>query len=423
MPTYTTEYSPQGMDGLETRYHRGFADPVGYYLITPVQTRYTWQNIKTSTDNPKWKEQVRRSENATTHFVRETQKYYHVNGSGETLYVNAAGKHHLRAFTGQPQGFPTGPLSDPFLLDASWVDLRARENFLKHYRERRTAFQGGVFLGELMETVRMLKRPVSALRNGIDDYYAVVKKRLKWSKRQQWRLRRHSVKIRNKRIIQDTWLEFAYGWKPLVGDAEDAIKLLSASDEKYKQYCTGEQINNLTATFVDRQHAVPSGFRMNYTVKQTGYSKCKYKGAACATITPPTFSEQMGLSWSNVLPTVWELIPYSFLVDYFTNVGKIIEGVSTGQVNLAWGCKTIDKIYESEISRSSWDEAIAELFKPSGTVSYSGYATIAGKVQSRRYDVRDPVSSVSIGIGDFYFKTPGSNLKWLNIAALARLKR
>lgn len=41
-----------------------------------------------------------------------------------------------------------------------------------------------------------------------------------------------------------------------------------------------------------------------------------------------TWSDQFGLSMHNVLPTLWEWIPYSFVVDWFVNVGDFVRAVT-----------------------------------------------------------------------------------------------
>jgi hypothetical protein len=146
----------------------------------------------------------------------------------------------------------------------------------------------------------------------------------------------------------------------------------------------------------------------------------RYRGAVVAENSPPSFPEQLGLSWSNLLPTVWELIPYSFLVDYFTNVGSVIDGISTGVVSLAWGCRS--EVRES-LSRISTELARVSLDTNPGQGRWSGNVHGAGLIGQNRYVNRQSVNVISLGIGDFQFKLPGVSTKWLNIGALADLRR
>jgi len=143
-------------------------------------------------------------------------------------------------------------------------------------------------------------------------------------------------------------------------------------------------------------------------------------GAADASNSPPGFPEQLGLSWSNVLPTAWELIPFSFLVDYFTNVGAVIEGVGTGTVGLAWGCKT-QKQESKTVIQAVIDSAAHNAIIGKGR--WSGHVSGSGEVATYSIVNRTPVNTISAGFGDFVFKVPGAtSLKWLNIAALFTLR-
>jgi hypothetical protein len=256
----------------------------------------------------------------------------------------------------------------------------------------------------------MIRRPAQALREGINRYYSTVKKRLKRSKNKH-------------RTVRDTWLEYNYGWAPLVSDIEDIAKLATLDPFRVSKPIRGLGGSAWNAESGEVNRAPNSiGGPLFWTARYRTVNQVsiQYLGAVCAENTPPSFPEQLGLSWSNVLPTIWELIPYSFLVDYFTNVGKVIEGISTGPIWLAWGCKT---------TRLDSKATYETLFRPDittagyGSTKWSGYVSGHGTT-GRYFEMRrEAIEKVSVGITDFTFKLPGSNTKWLNIAALARLRR
>lgn len=64
----------------------------------------------------------------------------------------------------------------------------------------------------------------------------------------------------------------------------------------------------------------------------------------------PRIQSLFGFSQMDVLPTVWELIPWSFLADYFSNIGNVLAAWSFDQASLEWvnkGSKTIaQNIYQ-----------------------------------------------------------------------------
>lgn len=413
MTVKTKNYS---VNAQEWRLHKDYGSPtitVTGPLPNDSGTRQ-WSVIRTGVDNPKWRSMVRDAQNATTDYTVVGREYNTLKAFGQVHYFDNFGRTYVAGFRGHPTSFSWLFQGDPSTLISTSADLLARQRFISKYRSRRTAFQGGVFLGELLETVRLIKRPASALREGIDDYYRAVKKRLRKSKPRN-----------RKRIIQDSWLEFSFGWKPLIHDVQDACALATAEPFAVNETIKGGAKDVVSSVHTQSSYTIPIGCRVGYTVVNERFCIVVYKGAIRAVNSPVPFPEQLGLSWSNLAPTVWELIPYSFLVDYFTNIGKVIEGVSTGTISLAWGCRNEIKKEAAEIIDRGFDFNFAATtpLKPFGTVRLDGYGSIAGPYCSRTNYSRAKIDSVSVGIGDASFKLPGSNTRWLNIAALAKLRR
>jgi hypothetical protein len=125
-------------------------------------------------------------------------------------------------------------------------------------------------------------------------------------------------------------------------------------------------------------------------------------------------SRLLGFDPSSFLPTVWELIPYSFLIDYFTNIGDVIEGWSQLGINLAWCNRTTKKslvVKSSSFSNKLISKQLTGLnyeavsFEPSlGVVEKS----VVSRAQFN--GVRNP---------GLIFRMPSfGSQKWLNIAAL-----
>lgn len=313
----------------------------------------------------------------------------------------------------QSTGFGTlpyqGTADSPASFSEVEADRLARQRFIGNYRQMRTGFQTGVFLGELAESVRMLANPARALRNGVDSYYRDVKKRLK----------REKNRNKRRKIPADTWLEYSFGWAPLVNDAKAAAELLTKDPMGEYQYISGRDSQKWTSNPDNSSHY--QFYLCHFRVRSRSQNEVsiRYQGAAGAENNPPAFPEVMGLSWSNVLPTVWELIPYSFLIDYFSNVGKVIEGASTGRVFLSWGCKTIRKT--AELHCEAYTLASENLGFPKEKWRYT--ATSSGTQSSFKNIARHKVNAVDYGLADTTFKLPGTGLKWLNIAALADMRR
>lgn len=404
-------------DSATYRFNTRRSDNGAVTLSVTSSQKITTGGQRSGSELPSWRKIIRSGGNATTNF---SASEYVLTPVPVTAYCIFQGGKPTPAhpevninYWGDDSAVLLPGTGSVNSADFDRAETLARELFLKKYRQSRTAFQTGVFLGELRQTVQMIKSPVRALREGLNGYHRTVKKRLRGNRRPS----------SARRIIGETWLEYAFGWRPLIRDAADAMRLACAQPAQYLVpiAATGSSSYNLEP---ERKFCLGTGANYPYwyqIYQQSNSVTVRYKGAAAATMGAPTFKEQLGLSWSNVLPTVWELIPYSFLIDYFTNVGEIIAGISTGSVNLAWGCRT-QRVLRSVKMQTQYDRK--GLTTSLGHSFHSGSVNGAGDIGHRKEITRTRVLSVSFGLSDLRFQVPGAtSLKWLNLAALASLRK
>jgi hypothetical protein len=133
--------------------------------------------------------------------------------------------------------------------------------------------------------------------------------------------------------------------------------------------------------------------------------------------------ENWGFSPDNFVPTIYNLIPWSFLVDYFSNIGDVIDAMSIRNVGLAWGCKTTRQQVDWRIDYAQ-PVAVAtdpNFFKDIRVETF----TRKDPVSKATVFSRERISDVTVGVTDISFRIPGVDnpRKWLNIAALASLRR
>jgi hypothetical protein len=374
----------------------------------------TWQNGKTGYLLPNYRQIIADGRNATTAFSGFETKRMPVELTATCTLKGP--KNNLAFYTDNlfqtytdDQGLAAP--TDPSVVGGTDVDIVAREQFLSKYRSARTAFQGGMFLGELMETVRMIKSPAQALRREVAKQRDAAKKQYR-----RFRNPKHAVKA-----VADSWLEFAYGARPFVRDVQSAVSLADASPTRWREEIKGYSSMTFRQEPLRIQRTCPQFTYPYYEmfVKREVEESMRYMGAVDANRSPqPSYAEQMGLSWSNVLPTAWELIPYSFLIDYFTNIGKVISGISEGQVGLAWGCRTWRKSCTSTVIGAG---AMNDFMKDSFGPNYDFFATVngSGKAGHNKVFTREGISEIGISSADIRFKLPNSGTQWLNLAALA----
>jgi hypothetical protein len=133
-------------------------------------------------------------------------------------------------------------------------------------------------------------------------------------------------------------------------------------------------------------------------------------------------TEEMGVRARDFLPAVWEAIPYSFLIDYFTNIGDIIEAVSFPLTGIAWGSITFRNHSIRSVERVAVDpDALGVVFPQDGSNKVFSFKPFF--VEWDRKYVDRAVWNGSY-IPSFRFEIPGTKnwKKYFNIAALARLR-
>jgi hypothetical protein len=114
------------------------------------------------------------------------------------------------------------------------------------------------------------------------------------------------------------WLEGRYGWRTLwydMNSVNDAIRHLERSGDFYRKVAGQSESFDETQEFdhtllnAEMKNVINSTFHVNY------------RGFAVSKIVPPAFG-------GDILDTAWELIPWSFVVDWFVDIGFKISYIS-----------------------------------------------------------------------------------------------
>lgn len=114
------------------------------------------------------------------------------------------------------------------------------------------------------------------------------------------------------------FLEMHFGWIPIVNDIDSAINFLS------NQQVAGT-VRGSCSTVIPWRYTRTAGslnnplyFRGEHSTKVIAKVQCDYK------VTNPNLYLANRLGFINIASVVWEVIPFSFLVDWFTNVGQFV---------------------------------------------------------------------------------------------------
>nr|UUW21433.1 MAG: maturation protein [Hangzhou fiers-like virus 1] len=134
------------------------------------------------------------------------------------------------------------------------------------------------------------------------------------------------------------WLEYQYGWKPLVSDCYDIYNKLQSVVER-PLYIYGNTWSPVTN---DRDYNSGS---FKVIQKEEGGVRVKL----CASIRN-SFARDMN-SWGliNPLSIAWELVPFSFVVDWGIPIGNTLSSLTaTAGLDFVWG-------FESTLKKSRWN--------------------------------------------------------------------
>lgn len=288
------------------------------------------------------------------------------------------------------------------------ADNQARTRFYSSLSNSQSIFKGMVFAGELKETLHAIRHPAQALRNGVGKYLTHIK-----------RYGRLLPKHRRPRFVRDTWLEYSFGWKPLISDIDSAI------DEFYHSQWVRPIFTMVKGSAESVDKVVDSeggkslgyGFWISWYNVLTRSASVKYYGTLRSVGNGISNNHLGGFAPWEFVPTIWELIPYSFLVDYFTNIGNIISSWSYRFIGCDWAARgTRAKVVSST-------EAVkffyyADYYDPSLYTHWMSGDPGTFAV-SRSHVVREP--SVFVPLPEFQVSVPGLNsLKWINVLALSK---
>jgi hypothetical protein len=322
-------------------------------------------------------------------------------------------------FTGVPFTFAPTAL---FGLEGSshLVDACANANRQLHklWTSRRRQFQGGVVIAELEKTLAMVIKPAKALRSKAST---LTSRLMKIRKRAG---RGDSIV----KTMADTWLETTFGWKPLIADVKDgakAVARVATRDALERQQFRAYGDAPSTVQTSDGTNAIScvTGGTLLYLKEHRQYvrnSLCiiygvwqtKLQDSLRAHSTASRLATLSGLNWGDIAPQVWEVIPWSFLVDYFVNVGDVIEASSNVFDQPAW----MEEVDIEDLTRTA-------TFTPDPVAQKANYgvtATVTGESCTRKESYRQIVRG-SFNYDKLYptlrFQLPISS-QWLNIAAL-----
>lgn len=252
-----------------------------------------------------------------THFGRT--KSYRTIGTVPwgtyTRYGDATMNYGISTHVGVPgaRGFGFG---DP-LVDA-YVEM-ARSKFVSKLQSNRaewavTLIQRQQALDSIANRALQLLGAARALRKGGPRAFA---KALGLSVAGKSNKPRRTAKS-----FSAAWLEYSYGWAPLASDIGNSLSLLQDPFPK-------SRIRGNTGCEVSKTDIARWGYDNLYTQMKQSNREVRVRVQAYAGIDDPNLFLASQLGLTNPATIVWELVPWSFVIDWFVNVNDYLSSFSS----------------------------------------------------------------------------------------------
>jgi hypothetical protein len=301
---------------------------------------------------------------------------------GESKYGNVQSNWYQTCNGGSSQDVYGRVINDFYVLKPRALN-RARSKFITSMKENRQS-SIGASLGEFDKTLRMIgdraKQLLSFTRRlkrgnfrGAAAALGIVKPPFQGG----WRPRAKE--------FGGAFLEYHFGWTPLLGDIHDGMRLISSplpSDGRARGKGRAFAEQGLTKTY-DSGGSLPTRKYLSGTF----VSFCEIRGDT--ELVNPNLDLLESLGIANPVSVAWELVPFSFLVDHVVGIGDFLSSFSD---ELGWRCFNIgvSQLSSCRDGTAKIDNAIGGAF-PYGTA----YKTVVAVSMTRTLSVALPPHSLA----------------------------
>lgn len=290
--------------------------------------------------------------------------------------------------------YPVGAtVLSPAVIDSSKVDLVVIQALAS---AKEPDFDVLTFIGEFGDTVRLFKATFNrfakvssriakkatrrADRRAVKDYLADLRNRgVSLTPAQRSAIKR-SKRAKRRDIIAEfnqLWLEGRYGWRPLVYDVQSLMTLLRKKAENNLARKSAQLVVDLDGT----ESSVLDNGAIRYERTVTRIGTATYH---CRVF----YQDHMSSIGANPIITAYELTRFSFVMDWFINVGAWLQAMSPREGFTELGISTSVKFDYKDL----FVQTCSEGYNHTHNVSLSDAVLVTSVLKY----VRDPYSSIPL---------------------------
>lgn len=254
--------------------------------------------------------------------------------SGSNMYYNYRGNisGHVHAAIANAVGW--GAASSGYDGTSSYNPTIAAQSLQSALAKMNTAdLDLGMMLAEIRETISGLRKPLSALQDYVKLYNRL---------RRQGRRPKMTDTLD---MLTGSWLEWRYGITPLISDISAILEHLRAESlalqgkllRKRGKVTPGTKKLKFKGSTAPGYYYLEGEVEVEITEKYV--SSVFYRLER-----PLTFGETYGLDFASIPMLAWELMPLSFVWDWFFTVGNFLGALKVSDARTFVGCTTSQKV-------------------------------------------------------------------------------
>lgn len=411
-------------------------------------TNQSWVAVGSSsrTKVPLYKDKIRKGLSASSPYSRDVLKVIsadkfslgwrenrwalRLNAAGLPYYLNDTSTNYTRSgfHFHLPNDGNLGTNLGHVVSTPTDFENRAISNLHKTIRD--AELNGYALLGELRETIGMLRKPFAAAREGTSKFLYTYHIQVSRAKKRYKHAKSNADLERTRRqaVVDSTsgsWLELQFGLQPLIADVKAIVGTIQKEVNRLQLNRRFQGTSPLHWGGVAEKYSdsSPIAYNLIMRVSKTRLTQASTRYVA---IYRPNIrgsvdyldrvKTSLGFDLENFVPALYELAPWSFLIDYFVNLGSMIECATTSTDGLVTCTKTTRQqtrkiIYE-----------YAYLYPRAVSDGIWTGSSLVGKTHASRDLLRTTVVRTvlqTLPVPTLTYSVPGwGSLKWANMAAL-----